>query len=668
VVLALTLQASLFTAASAQAVDYPVTQNDDPVPGACDANCSLREAVLAAGATSANDRVLMGNLTVTLTRAGDDEALGSVGDLDVPSGSGDLEIQSGTIVAGASFGDRLLQVGSGLDVTLSFVNLDGGDVTGNANFTGGNLLSSADLTINGGQITNGRADQGGGIHLLSGSASLDGVTIENNDASVVGGGGIYNRVELTVTDSRFIGNDAGAGRGGGIDHTGQETLTVTGSHFEGNEADLGGALAIESMTSGVKTVTGTSLVGNTAVNGGGGLFAQSGATLENVTIAGNTVTDPAGRGGGIDIATAPNTLGVHHGTIANNSAPLGAQVNVSSGNFGVTNTLVAGSCRIGDFGTVSAQGDVETGSSCGFTGAGNLRGATVRLGPVTDTGTGVVVPLLGSSDAIDAALQSACLSTDQRGVARPAGECDAGSFEALKTDLSLALAGAPETLVAGDDVTLTLTATNAGPRPTGGVFATLPLPAGASYVSGSPGCSAGPPVICTLGALDPDGVAQATIVARTSAAGSLTFSASVLADLAELAPGNESASATVQVSAPPDPPGEPPPDGTDTRKPSLGLALAAGQSARRARRSRRLKLRLTTDEACSGDVVVRVRSRRLARVRGRSFEAATTTVGLRMSRAAARRLRRGRRMSLRATCTDAAGNAATVRRTARLKR
>jgi hypothetical protein len=174
--------------------------------------------------------------------------------------------------------------------------------------------------------------------------------------------------------------------------------------------------------------------------------------------------------------------------------------------------------------------------------------------------------------------------------------------------------------------------------------------------------------MCTLGALDPDGVAQATVVVRTSAAGSLTFSASVLADLAELAPGNESASATVQVSPAPDPPGEPPPGGTDTRQPALGLTLAAGQRARRSARARRLKLRLTTDEACRGDVEARARSRRLARVRDRSFEAATTTVTLRMSRRAARRLRRAKRLSLRASCTDAAGNTATIRRTARLKR
>ena len=66
-----------------------------------------------------------------------------------------------------------------------------------------------------------------------------------------------------------------------------------------------------------------------------------------MTIAGNIVTDPAGRGGGIDIAAAPNSLAVHQGTIKDNAAALGAQVNISSGEFGVNNTLVAGGIPVG---------------------------------------------------------------------------------------------------------------------------------------------------------------------------------------------------------------------------------------------------------------------------------------------------------------------------------
>jgi hypothetical protein len=55
-------------------------------------------------------------------------------------------------------------------------------------------------------------------------------------------------------------------------------------------------------------------------------------------------------------------------------------------------------------------------------------------------------------------------------------------------------------------------------------------------------------------------------------------------------------------------------------------------------------------------------------MRGGAFAAATTTVRLKVGKPAARRLRRARRLSLRATCADAAGNAATARRSVKIKR
>jgi hypothetical protein len=79
-------------------------------------------------------------------------------------------------------------------------------------------------------------------------------------------------------------------------------------------------------------------------------------------------------------------------------------------------------------------------------------------------------------------------------------------------------------------------------------------------------------------------------------------------------------------------------------------------------------VRLTSDEECRGDVQVRAASRRLARVRGRSFRVGATTVAMKLSKSNARRLRRAKRLSLRASCTDAAGNRATARRKVKLKR
>jgi uncharacterized repeat protein (TIGR01451 family)/CSLREA domain-containing protein len=661
----LALLATLLACGPAQAVNYSVTRDDDPSPGACAmADCSLREAVIAANASTAvDDSIFMGGRTVTLTIGGDGENGALMGDLDLGTGnSGDIHIVSGTIVSGSGHADRIIHVHSNQAARLTAVNLRDGNVVDDAtNASGGNLLSQGELTMINGEVTGGRASSnGGGISADGDSATLSGMTISGNESR--GGGGVANGTEMTVSDSYFFDNDALDGRGGALDHTALESLTVSGSHFQGNSAFFGGAIAFQGGNQSAQVVYDSSLIGNTAVGSGGGIFAQSQANLWNVTVAENTVTSPTGEGGGVEIQVANGPVALKHLTIARNSAAAGPQVNISAGTLEAVNMLIAGACRIGDLGIVTGVGNVSTGSSCGFTGPDNLSGATVRLGPVTEPAPTVVVPLLGGSDAIDAAEPLACLGTDQRGVARIEAECDPGAYEALKTDLALSLGATPAALLTGGDITLTATVANKGPRATGGVLATLPLPAGTSFVSGSPGCDPGPPVVCSLGPLDPDGSAQATVVARSSVAGPSSFTASTIGDLAEAVPGDESATATVQVNDPPAPPG------VDTRAPVLGVALAPGQRARRAARKRRLKVRVTTDEACTGDVEARRGTRRLKRVLGQAFPVGTATVNLKLSKGAARRIRGARRVKLRLACADAAGNAATARRTVKLKR
>jgi hypothetical protein len=81
-----------------------------------------------------------------------------------------------------------------------------------------------------------------------------------------------------------------------------------------------------------------------------------------------------------------------------------------------------------------------------------------------------------------------------------------------------------------------------------------------------------------------------------------------------------------------------------------------------------LKVRVTTNEACTGVVEALRGSRRLKRIRGRDFRVGAATVNLKLSKGAARRVRGARRVKLRVTCADAAGNAASARRTVKLKR
>lgn len=76
--------AALFAAAPAAAFDFIVTRYDDPVPDGClGADCSLREAVIAANAAIDADRILLSAGVYAINLVGGGEDLAATGDLDL---------------------------------------------------------------------------------------------------------------------------------------------------------------------------------------------------------------------------------------------------------------------------------------------------------------------------------------------------------------------------------------------------------------------------------------------------------------------------------------------------------------------------------------------------------------------------------------------------------
>ena len=236
----------------ARAAVYTVTKAADTADGACNSDCSLREAILAANANAGPDFILLGPGTYTLTRAGAGEDLGSTGDLDIR--------------------DDVFIVGASAERTI----------------------------IDGGQIDR-VFDVLAGVH-----AEIAGVTIRNG--KVAGpGGGVRNAGSLELSGSVVSGNTTtGGGFGGGIWSNGSE-LTLTQSTVAGNTADGGGgALAV----GGPAQVSNTTLSGNRSNDFGGGLyvFANTPAVFTETTISGNI---SAKQGGGIFAEGSPFT-GVNH--------------------------------------------------------------------------------------------------------------------------------------------------------------------------------------------------------------------------------------------------------------------------------------------------------------------------------------------------------------------
>jgi len=103
----------------ARAANFTVTKTADTADGICDADCSLREAIIAANAGPGADIITLPAGTYTLTIAGANEDDAATGDLDI---KGDLMINGATgattIIDGGAI-DRVFQVIGAVTVTLN---------------------------------------------------------------------------------------------------------------------------------------------------------------------------------------------------------------------------------------------------------------------------------------------------------------------------------------------------------------------------------------------------------------------------------------------------------------------------------------------------------------------------------------------------------------------
>jgi uncharacterized repeat protein (TIGR01451 family) len=125
-----------------------------------------------------------------------------------------------------------------------------------------------------------------------------------------------------------------------------------------------------------------------------------------------------------------------------------------------------------------------------------------------------------------------------------------------KADLQLTKTASTASVVAGGQVMYTLVVNNNGPSDDTNVTVTDSLPAGFSLVSAQPSqgqCSPGTSVSCNLGTIVDGGSAQILVTANvaTSAAGSITNTASVIGDHPDPTPGNNTGTSTITVPPPP---------------------------------------------------------------------------------------------------------------------
>jgi hypothetical protein len=234
---------------------------------ACD-EASLVAAINLANSSGGGNVTLTPGCTYTLTSS---NGSGTNGPDGLPIITTDISLTGNANVITRSASApafRIAEVSVTGSLTLNSVTLsNGSSLSGD----GGGILNFGSVTVDSGGLTdNTAAGNGGGIATGPGSgaaATFSSSTLSGNTATTGSGGAVYSQGgTATLTSSPVNGNTAPLGNGGGI-ATIDAVLTLTSSPVSANAADsAGGSGGGLYRDDGTLTVTTSPISGNTPNN------------------------------------------------------------------------------------------------------------------------------------------------------------------------------------------------------------------------------------------------------------------------------------------------------------------------------------------------------------------------------------------------------------------
>jgi len=273
--IALTAILSLVAVASSAATLHVTKATDDPVNG-CDADCSLREAVIAANATVEHDTIIVPAGTYMLSLVGANEDAAATGDLDLDENVTIVGDPTGGTVIDGILADRLIHL-TAATVELIDLSLIRGSTTGDFFGAGGILVESGTLTMTRSALSDCTCDAyGGGIFSL-GTVILDRSAIIANTGS--SGGGVYHAGDnLVLINTTVSGNTATTQFSGGVSIDGLAYLTsIESCTISDNIGPESNAVSFRSIAS----VANTIFEDGCAVIAGMGSLQSEGGNLES---------------------------------------------------------------------------------------------------------------------------------------------------------------------------------------------------------------------------------------------------------------------------------------------------------------------------------------------------------------------------------------------------
>jgi CSLREA domain-containing protein len=444
--LAVNLCSAIALCASANlfAAQFVVTKTTDSFDGACDSDCSLREAVDAANQVPGENIIKLQPLTYVYSipaPRGEEGETFEEDDISI----GDIEVRNSLIISGHNGG-------------ATVINADFKD----RHFS---VASGVKLTLNNIKLTGGRCSTYGGSIINRGTLNLKNILFERNFSSAPfnggGGGAIANYNELHIQRSTFKGNlssfgDSGSATGGAIFNQGSAYIRDTA--FRDNRAttddvvSTGGAI----FNSGQMEIVRSIFIGNSAQGGGMALYNRGIMSVSNSTFSDNSGEDIYYFGAVQN--TASGTLTLIHATIVNSIYGSGL---LNYGTANIRNSIILNNkveWDPNDFSYQVSRNCTNYAPSSQFKTRGLLLGTgnsqctgeiyvddqitfTEVLAPLAANGYALEShALLPDSLALDAAI-GACSAHDQRWQPRPVDGnsdgvalCDLGAFELQTTD------------------------------------------------------------------------------------------------------------------------------------------------------------------------------------------------------------------------------------------
>ena len=206
--------------------------------------------------------------------------------INVTTGSDTVSVAAGTYVENIDFNGKYIAVlGEDRETTIIDGNQNGSVVT----FANG---EGATAVLSGFTITNGSAQDGGGIQCKNNSnPTLNNLIVQNNTASDEGGGIYLDQADLSLSNVIISGNTATSGGGMYCD---QSDPTLKNVNIINNSANHGGGIRCRYNSD--ITFENVVIANNTASENGAGLHfrTNSSPTLVNVTITNNSAGNTAG--------------------------------------------------------------------------------------------------------------------------------------------------------------------------------------------------------------------------------------------------------------------------------------------------------------------------------------------------------------------------------------